>query len=184
MEFPLPARVRLRLVVTGAVLAPLLAMPQTAFATNSCVGSLAATGFSPIGVAASPVVDVEASFHGEGPGYTDTCDLGWVTTCDLLVDGAPVQATCTTRTATPDRCWPYDCDVDLRSAVVLSPGLHVLEATVGMTWGCCGWWGGPESRSTSTWSVTNVLLVRTDNCLEGEHTLEVHVDGETCVLVG
>ena len=137
-----------------------VALPMTASApvAGNCRGVVESTGSSPILVLIGNTLNVRAGFHGEGPGYVpNECDIGWVTTCRLEVNGVAVPAVCA-HTNGEDRCHevharPYACDVDLFASRPVPSGVYTISATLGMRWGCCGWIGGPEATQTMTWTV-------------------------------
>ena len=145
-----------------AVLLTSSAMPAAnAGDGTNCPGALDPVSQTPSGVVYSASASIRATFRGDGPGYIPgQCDIGWITTCSLVIDNAPVSGAYCYHTNGDDRCHEsatvYQCDMVVAADVTLSPGTHIVQATLGMTWGCCLWQGGPEETETSTWTIVRV----------------------------
>lgn len=134
--------------------------PPAATAAGNCTGTVTATTFAPAVVSVGPALSVRVVFQGDGPGYIPgECDIGWITTCQLIIDGQYVSATCA-HTNGDDRCHesgvPYRCEVAMTATVPATTNLHSIQATLGMRWGCCGWIGGPEATGTASWRAMHV----------------------------
>ena len=163
----------------SGVVAPTATTPAIA---SDCTGSVSPTGATPTSTDVGAAF-ATATFATYGPGYIPQhCDLGWVTTCELYQDGIPVPAGCTTGyTPQPDRCPSTGlCEVYVQGAVVVPPATTVsVRAVLGMTWGCCGYQGGPETRSEITWSIRGSA----PECGDVGGDLCKKVRGEVMVLI-
>lgn len=146
-----------RVLAAAAVLVGTGVVPGTmpsAMATH-CTGSNTFVAGTPVAAVSNPV-GITATFLTQGPGYTpQECDLGWMVSCQIWVDGQPVSTQCSTHyTPEPDRC-PVDtpCGVDVTASVPMTNGTHTVKAELRMQWGCCGFRGGPIATATGEWLV-------------------------------
>lgn len=156
-----------------ALVAP-LATPATA---GYCPGTVDFSTGAPT-TTTTDSTQLIATFDTWGPGYIpNECDLGWVTTCEMFVNGSPIGASCRTHYAPePDRCPSTGlCKVDVRGVTNIAEGQTVtVRAVLGMTWGCCNKQGGPESRDEGSWNVSHPS--RLDECEDvlGDLCRKVH----------
>lgn len=151
------------------------APPAAAFTyCSDPAGSIAPRYESPNGSTPydSPTSTV-AVFHAAGPGSpAGKCDIGWVSTCKLFVDGVDVRIPMVVESnATTNSCagsgglyqsppWcssdPSGCDIKLTNTTPFTtPGTHTLAALVGITWGCCGFqYPTQEVLANVSWTIT------------------------------
>jgi hypothetical protein len=145
-------------LASAALAATAVAVPAAppALASSDCPGTVSFVSGSSATSDGSTYL-LRATFSTQGPGFIpQQCDLGWVTTCELYVDGSSVPADCPTGYAPePDRCpSATPCNVYVSGTVQLSPGTHSVRAVLGMTWGCCNYQGGPPAEDEGSWTVT------------------------------
>lgn len=150
---------RIILVLLALTFAGFVPSANAGDGTN-CPGTVTVTSKTPASVSTGPTLDIRVVFTGDGPGYIpDQCDIGWITTCSLVVNSNPVNATCR-HTDGDDRCHelsnPYVCEVEMTASLATFTGNHNIQATLGITWGCCLWQGGPEATNSTSWSVYHV----------------------------
>lgn len=142
-------------LATASVVILPSALPAEARHGN-CVGSISQNGALPQGdVLPTPDgnVTLTATFTGHGPGFTpDECDIGWVTSCAISLNGTPLQTTCTASPGDTTACSVVTCTVTATAVGRPTVGDNTASASLGMKWGCCLWRGGPESTSTMTWT--------------------------------
>lgn len=155
-----PVRARMRIAIAILALLAIAVVPPTVSASHNCNGTVTVTSYSPAAASAGSTLSIRVVFQGDGPGYIPgECDIGWITTCRLLIDGQEVAETCF-HTNGDDRCHEsavvYECTVALTASVPVSTGTHSVAAILGMTWGCCGWIGGQEATAMAAWQVHHV----------------------------
>ncbi|HWH07724.1 MAG TPA: hypothetical protein VNX21_00895, partial [Candidatus Thermoplasmatota archaeon] len=127
---------RIALVLLALTTATLV--PPTATAGHLCNGTV--TAVSHTTTSSGGTLSIRVVFEGDGPGYIPgECDIGWVTTCRLVVNLQEVQNATCAHTNGDDRCHevssPYVCEVALTGSLQALPGVYTIQATLGMTWG-------------------------------------------------
>lgn len=150
---------RVHEIAAAALLAAVTVVPAGPAAATHCEGSVTFVSGAPTGVAGGTNVDLVAEFETLGPGFSPGhCDLGWITTCRLDVNGTPAHdVRCLTGYGPDPTVCPAagPCSVTVRGWAFIPSGSEtVATAVVGMTWGCCGFRGGPQVTGEGSWWVT------------------------------
>lgn len=141
--------------LTAAATALLPALPAEA-RHGACNGTITPNGATPQGgvtPAPSGMVQLTATFTGNGPGFIpEECDIGWVNSCTISLNGTPLDTTCTATPGDTRGCSVVSCTVNLIATGAPVGGTNTASASIAMQWGCCLWRGGPEVTSTIDWS--------------------------------